>query len=190
MKFSTVSVLAFAITPALSAAIGNVSPAATSTLSQRGLFGDKTEDFPDKVKCPETDGGDEKEFKKDDMEDVATKWLDKLNDKKNIGKGDQSQGYPARYAIGKEGAPGKPGEFWENTQRMKFDDECMKGYIWEIPLLASGKEWSGDGGNGDAGPYRLYFLAKDGKAKFCGSAIHNSKDLSKGHEFKRCEPDD
>ncbi|KAK9415039.1 hypothetical protein SUNI508_10644 [Seiridium unicorne] len=188
MKFSAVCTLAFAITPALSAAIGDVTPRVD--LSKR-LFGD-AHDFPDKVKCPKTDAGDDKEFKQDQMEDTAKAWKDKLNDKKKISNSDQKQGYPARYAIGSESAPAGSDarKFWDNTQNMKFSDECMQGYIWEVPLLENGKVWSTDGNNGDAGPYRLYFLAKDGEVKFCGSAIHSSKDLSKGSEFTRCEPDD
>ncbi|KAK8072663.1 hypothetical protein PG996_006011 [Apiospora saccharicola] len=188
MKLSTISVLAFTITPALSAAIGSVRSTNAAPLP-RGLF-DDAKDFPDKVKCPKTDGGSEREFKQDDLEDAAKAWKDKLNDKKSIGKGDQAQGYPARYAIGRKDGTGKAKEFWENTERMKFPQECLDGYIWEMPLLASGKVWSADGGNGDAGPYRLYFLAKDGDVKFCGSAIHDSKDLTKGHEFSRCKSDD
>ncbi|KAI1842928.1 hypothetical protein JX265_012057 [Neoarthrinium moseri] len=186
MKLSTVSALALAITPALSAAIGDVTPRAT--LSTR-LFGD-AHDFPDKVKCPETDAGDDKEFEKDQMEKTAKEWKDKLNNKKKITTGDQKQGYPARYAIGSENGNDDAKKFWENTKNMKFSDECMKGYIWEVPLLKNGKEWSTDGNNGDAGPYRLYFLAKDGEVKFCGSAIHVSNDRARGSEFKRCEPDD
>ncbi|KAK7984752.1 hypothetical protein PG988_002374 [Apiospora saccharicola] len=170
MKLSTISVLAFTITPALSAAIGSVRSTNAAPLP-RGLF-DDAKDFPDKVKCPKTDGGSEREFKQDDLEDAAKAWKDKLNDKKSIGKGDQAQGYPARYAIGRKDGTGKAKEFWENTERM------------------NGKVWSADGGNGDAGPYRLYFLAKDGDVKFCGSAIHDSKDLTKGHEFSRCKSDD
>jgi hypothetical protein len=187
MKFSSAFAVAFAITPVLSAAIADVAP--RDALAKR-LFGD-AHDFPDKVKCPKTDAGDNKEFEKDQMEDTAKAWKDKLNDKKKISNSDQKQGYPARYAIGSESAPDGTDakKFWDNTQNMKFSDECMKGFIWEVPLLANGKTWSTDGNNGDAGPYRLYFLAKDGDVKFCGSAFHSSNDPAKGSEFNRCEPD-
>lgn len=187
MKPSTVSVLAFSVTPALSAAIGSVI--STNAPLPKRLF-DNAKDFPDKVKCPKTDGGDDRDFKQDYMEDVAKAWQEKLNNNKNIGNSEKAQSYPARYAIGKKDGNEKAKAFWENTERMKFPKECLDNYIWEIPLLANGKVWSADGNNGDAGPYRLYFLAKDGDVKFCGSAIHDSKDLTKGHEFSRCEPDD
>ncbi|KAI4594241.1 hypothetical protein KJ359_008516 [Pestalotiopsis sp. 9143b] len=186
MKASTICTFAFAITPALSAAIGNVTP--RDNLPKR-LFND-LHDFPDKVKCPKTDAGDDFEFKQDQMEDTAKEWKDTINDKKRINNRAQQGGYPARYSIGSENGNADAQKFWANTQRMKFSDDCLNGWMWEVPLLASGSVWSTGGNNGKAGPYRLYFLAKDGELTFCGSAIHASDDDDKSSEFERCEVDD
>ncbi|ETS81035.1 hypothetical protein PFICI_06037 [Pestalotiopsis fici W106-1] len=188
MKANTIYslALAFAITPALSAVIGNnVTP--RDNLPKR-LINDHHE-FPDKVKCPKTDAGDEFEFKQDQMEKTADEWKDIINDKQRIG-GEKQGGYPARYALGSPNGNANAQAFWANTQKMQFSDDCLKGWMWEVPLLDSGNVWSTDGNNGDAGPYRLYFLAKDGELTYCGSAIHASNDPTKGSEFERCEADD
>lgn len=153
MKFTAVVILALAAAPALSATVKT----SKRDLGRLALRDPDAEEFPDKVKCPSTDAASDKEFEKDYLEDVAKTWAPTLNDKKSVSKGSISQGYPARFATGKKDAPenSTPWRFWKNTENMKFSDDCLNGYIWEIPLLDNGAVWSPRGGNGDAGPYRV-----------------------------------
>ncbi|KAK7962100.1 uncharacterized protein PG986_002925 [Apiospora aurea] len=194
MKFSTINVLAFAV-PALSAAIGNVS-LAFDALDKREF--DAVALFPKMVHCPSTPGEPEaRSFDQHQMEATARLWLNQLNDRKSAPP-ERVGGYPARYALGKEGAPNEAGWFAENTKRMQFTTECKDAYMWEVPMLASGNPWTPGIDNGQPGGYRLYFTAMGGTAKWCGSAVHYypKQEMSKDPEvrrkdsvFSRCVPE-
>ncbi|KAK8016846.1 hypothetical protein PG993_015035 [Apiospora rasikravindrae] len=188
MKFSTVSVLAFAI-PALSAAIGNVSLPIATPDKREFTAVDK---FPTRVVCPrteaETDGP--RTFTKDYMESAARIWLNSLNDRKKP-PSDQVKGYPARYSVGVEGAPGRAGKFAENTKKMEFSADCLAGYMWEMPMLVNGEPWKPAVSNGAVGNLRLYYLAAGGTATFCGAGVHAypDEDKERAWMFERCVPE-
>jgi len=153
MKLSIFYTFAFALTPVISAVIGDTS--STDRVIEKR---DDADDFPDEVECPSTaDDIKAHEFKKEYMENNALEWKETLNDKKRVGTGEIAQGYPARYAIGMENAAsGTPAKkFWDNTKLMGFSLSCMTGNIWEIPMLANEKIWKKGGNNGDPGPYRV-----------------------------------